>query len=99
MSDQSVDAAPEIAALFGDAVVAHQTRSLLPMESLLTQEREFVARAVAKRIHEFAGGRACARAGLAQLGFGLVALPMNADRTPRWPAGAAGSIAHTADFC
>ena len=96
---ESVNAAPRIAALFAEGAVAYQTRDIFTAESLLPGEQEYLLKAVAKRIHEFAGGRACARAGLSRLGFGPIALPMGADRAPLWPAGATGSITHTDGFC
>jgi enterobactin synthetase component D / holo-[acyl-carrier protein] synthase len=96
---ESVNAAPHIAALFADGALAYQTRDMFGADTLQPQETQYLARAVPKRIHEFAAGRACARAGLSQLGFGIVALPMGADRAPQWPAGATGSITHTEGFC
>ncbi|HEX3836269.1 MAG TPA: 4'-phosphopantetheinyl transferase superfamily protein [Steroidobacteraceae bacterium] len=92
-------AAPQIAALFSTGAVAYQTRETISADALLPQERQFLSGAVPKRIHEFAGGRACARAALADLGYPGAALPMNADRTPLWPPGATGSITHTDTFC
>jgi 4'-phosphopantetheinyl transferase EntD len=99
MSPQSVTAAPEIAALFATGAVAYQTRDTISAEALLPEERQFLLRAVPKRIHEFAAGRACARAALSDLGYAGVALLMSADRAPLWPAGATGSITHTDTFC
>jgi 4'-phosphopantetheinyl transferase EntD len=99
MPHESVNAAPRIASLFADGAVAYQTRAMFSVDSLPPAEREYLIKAVPKRIHEFAGGRACARAGLSQLGFGPVALPMGADRAPLWPAGTTGSITHTDGFC
>ncbi len=99
MPHQSVNAAPAIAALFADGAVAYQTWDIFTADSLLPEEQGYLLKAVPKRIHEFAGGRACARAALSQLGFGRVALPMGADRVPRWPAGSTGSITHTDGFC
>jgi len=91
MIAESVNAAPQIAALFADGAVAYQTREPIAANTLLPEEQQFIQKAVPKRVHEFAGGRACARAALAQLGFGEVALPMNANRAPLWP--------HTDGFC
>jgi 4'-phosphopantetheinyl transferase EntD len=99
MSFESVNQAPHIAALFAEGAIAYQTQELLPADSLLPEEQQFLSKAVPKRIHEFAGGRACARAGLAQLGYRAVALPMGSDRVPMWPAGATGSITHADGFC
>ncbi len=99
MIPESVNAAPLIAALFAEGAVAYQTREEISADTLLREEQQFVARAVPKRVHEFAGGRACARAALARLGFNGVALPMGTDRAPLWPAGITGSITHTDGFC
>jgi 4'-phosphopantetheinyl transferase EntD len=96
---ESVNAAPLIASLFAEGAVAYQTWDTHAADTLLGAEREAVIGAVAKRIHEFAGGRACARAALSQLGYDAVALPVGTDRAPRWPLGVAGSITHTAGFC
>lgn len=98
-SPESVNAAPLIAALFAEGAVAYQTWDTYAAQTLLGAEREAVARAVAKRIHEFAGGRACARAALSQLGYGAIELPVGTDRAPGWPAGITGSITHTGGFC
>jgi 4'-phosphopantetheinyl transferase EntD len=51
-------------------------------------------RASSRRLHEFAAGRAAARRALAWLGTDAPALPCADDRSPRWPAGIVGSIAH-----
>lgn len=99
MAPESVNAAPNIAALFPEGAIAYQTRDTISADSLLPEEQQTLLRAVPKRIHEFAAGRACARAGLAQLGYAAVALLPGADRAPQWPAGATGSITHTDGFC
>jgi 4'-phosphopantetheinyl transferase EntD len=62
-------------------------------------EAHYVARARAKRLQEFAAGRACARAALAELGIHDMELPAAADRQPMWPPGFVGSITHTSGFC
>ena len=99
MKSESVNAAPRIAALFAPGAVAFETRDTIPANTLLPEEQQFLARAVPKRVHEFAGGRACARAALAQLGFNGIALPVGAARAPVWPPGTTGSITHTDGFC
>jgi 4'-phosphopantetheinyl transferase EntD len=99
MNSPSVNAAPRIAALFAAGAVAFETRDTFAADSLLPEEQQFLGRAVPKRVHDFAGGRACARAALAQLGFKGVALPVGAERAPVWPPGTAGSITHAAGFC
>lgn len=55
---------------------------------------EAVPGAVPVRLAEFSAGRTAARLALADAGAAAVALPMGADRAPRWPAGVAGSITH-----
>src|SRR6187549_2869133 len=58
-----------VASLFPPGVVAFEARGIVTPDVLLEAERECVARAVDKRIREFAAGRLCARSGLAELGF------------------------------
>jgi Phosphopantetheinyl transferase component of siderophore synthetase len=58
-----------------------------------------MANAVPARRRAFAAGRACSRAALARLGVAAGSLLPDADRIPRWPAGAVGSISHTEDAC
>jgi 4'-phosphopantetheinyl transferase EntD len=99
MKSESVNAAPHIAALFAAGAVAFETRDAFAADTLLPEELPFVARAVSRRVHDFAGGRACARAALGQLGFNDVALPADASRAPLWPPGICGSITHTHGFC
>ena len=94
-----MNSAPHIAALFTADAVAYETQETILVNALLPEERQYVARAVSKRVQEFAAGRTCARAALAKLGFAAVALPMGDDRAPQWPAGATGSITHTDGFC
>jgi 4'-phosphopantetheinyl transferase EntD len=62
-------------------------------------ERALVAGAVDKRRREFAAGRRCAHALLAQLGQPDAPLLRNDDRTPRWPDGLVGSISHCRELC
>jgi 4'-phosphopantetheinyl transferase EntD len=99
MNRESVNAAPDIAALFADGAVAYATRDEIAADVLLPEERACLDRAVPKRIAEFAAGRLCARTALAQLGCGGIAVPMRADRAPQWPPGSTGSITHTDGFC
>jgi len=99
MKSESVNAAPRIAGLFAAGAVARQTSEQLPVTVLLPEERPFVERAAPKRIQEFAAGRACARAALAQLGYEDRALAVGTDRAPVWPVGITGSITHTDGFC
>jgi 4'-phosphopantetheinyl transferase EntD len=69
-----------------------QTVTLHPAEQVL------VATAGEKRRRDFALGRACARAALAQAGLADAAIGRGADGQPVWPAGFAGSITHTQGY-
>jgi enterobactin synthetase component D len=66
---------------------------------LLAEEEALMLRAVAKRQHEFALGRGCARRALAELGLEPGALLVGAKREPLWPPGVVGSIAHDVRLC
>jgi 4'-phosphopantetheinyl transferase EntD len=68
-------------------------------ERLYPEERDYVANAVAKRQAEFGTARLCAREALSRLGVGPCSLVPNADRSPWWPDGIRGSIAHTDEWC
>jgi 4'-phosphopantetheinyl transferase EntD len=68
-------------------------------QTLLSAEQPAVALASAARRREFAAGRSCARALLQRLGLPIAPVPAAADRSPIWPAGAIGSIAHSDTLC
>jgi len=68
-------------------------------DQLFPAELAYIRNAVPKRQAEFGTGRLCARRVLAELGFAPCAIIPNADGSPRWPAGIAGSISHTAGSC
>ena len=63
-------------------------------DPLWDAERPAMARAVPKRVLEFAAGRTAARAAMTDIGLKPAAIPMGADRAPIWPDGMIGSIAH-----
>jgi 4'-phosphopantetheinyl transferase EntD len=88
-----------IEALFPAGVAAAEFR--LPGDASLLDPAEavLVARAMPKRIGEFAAGRLCARSALARFGIERFALRAGVDRQPIWPEGIVGSITHTAGFC
>lgn len=67
--------------------------------ALMEAERPAVARAVAKRVAEFTGGRIAARRALAVLGIDPAAIPAAASRMPLWPPGVVGSISHSGGCC
>jgi 4'-phosphopantetheinyl transferase EntD len=82
----------------GDVAVAVERISDAGDAGLWPEERAAMTGAVPARLAEFSAGRAAAHRVLAAIGHPAVALPMGADRAPIWPAGIAGSIAHTAGF-
>lgn len=69
------------------------------LESLLPEERRAVERAVPRRQKEFASGRHCARVAIRKLGLPTAPIPMNDDRSPRWPSDVVGSISHCRSRC
>lgn len=68
-------------------------------ESLWPEERAAVAQAIPRRQREFAAGRTAAREAMGQIGWPPSALPAGLDRSPIWPSGLVGSIAHTGRTC
>ena len=56
-------------------------------------------KAVLKRVQEFAAGRLCARALLAEFGIHDFPIKVADDRQPVWPETLVGSITHTAGLC
>ncbi|TWI35706.1 4'-phosphopantetheinyl transferase family protein [Paracoccus sulfuroxidans] len=69
---------------------------------LLPAERVEIARAVPKRAHEFALGRAVLRRAIAEAGHLLspeTPITVLPDRRPRLPAGIRASLSHSNGFC
>jgi 4'-phosphopantetheinyl transferase EntD len=64
------------------------------LDELLPVESALIGRVAAPRLLEFRAGRHCARAALARLGVTGPVLRAP-DRSPIWPEGVVGSIAHT----
>lgn len=91
-------AAPWVAHLFDGTVAAFEWVGPGDPPALLPEEAEAVADVSPRRRAEFAAGRGCARAALARCGFAAAPLLRGADRAPRWPEGALGSITHTIDY-
>ncbi|HTT01781.1 MAG TPA: 4'-phosphopantetheinyl transferase superfamily protein [Steroidobacteraceae bacterium] len=85
--------------LFPSGVIAFEARGPVAAAALMPAEARCVARAVPKRVGEFAAGRACARAALAALNIADFALCVGPDREPLWPEGITGSITHCAGYC
>ena len=76
------------------AVAAVETFEDLTDVTLFPAEEAVLTQAVDRRRLEFATGRACARAALAQLGLPPVAIVPGPKRAPQWPPGVTGSITH-----
>ncbi len=85
--------------LFPRQAIVVEMREAGDAATLLPEEAEYVARAVPKRVQEFAAGRTCARLAMASFGVTDFALRVAADRQPVWPTGIVGSITHTAGLC
>lgn len=85
--------------LFPPGVIAYEFRGVASADDLFPSERACVARSVEQRVREFAAGRLCARAGLAELGLNPTAVLPGRDRMPIWPSGIVGSITHTDSYC
>jgi 4'-phosphopantetheinyl transferase EntD len=90
---------PDIAGLFPERVVAAELVAPGDPELLYPEESLDVARAVRKRVQEFAAGRLCARRALAEIGITGFPLRARPDRVPQWPDSVVGSISHTAGYC
>ena len=95
----SAIASPLIESLFPTGVAAAELRTAGDVSLLEPEEASTVARAVPKRVQEFAAGRLCARSALARLGISGFAVRAAPDRRPIWPDGLVGSITHTTGFC
>lgn len=91
--------AVEVERLFPAGVVAVATHENGCERDLLPAELRCMSNAVAKRVNEFAAGRACARTALAYLGIQPTPILVADDRSPVWPSGVVGSISHTEGYC
>ncbi len=88
-----------IAALFPDAVHSAEADPGLLQETIYPAEETIIAEAHPKRRRTFIAGRVCARRVLSKLGIVDFPLLVGKGRAPVWPAGIAGSIAHTDEYC
>ena len=66
--------------------------------ALHPEEEIHVARAAGRRRRDFALGRACAHAALADLAHGGAVIAKGEDGAPLWPPGITGSITHTEGY-
>jgi len=85
---------PLLSSLFPACAAAVETRLDASLDALLPEEARSIERARAERMLEFRAGRHCARRALSALG-GAGPVLRAEDRSPVWPAGFVGSIAHT----
>ena len=88
-----------IPVLPADPAAAEQAYPEAIEAGLFPEEREHVARAVAKRRVEFAAVRRCARQALHELGYPPVPILPGEHREPQWPDGVVGSMTHCAGYC
>jgi 4'-phosphopantetheinyl transferase EntD len=88
------DLATALRPVLPDGVTLGQAAAALPLVP-----GEAIGSAAPARLEEFALGRTAARAALAALGQGPVAIPAGTDRAPVWPEGTTGSITHCAGAC
>ena len=69
------------------------------VNSLAPIERHAVSRAIPLRQKEFAAGRTAARDAMKRLGRPAATVPVQDDRSPRWPEDLVGSISHSRATC
>src|SRR5271154_3071548 len=90
---------PTLANLFPPGAIAAEMREPGDPSLLLPAEAQYLGKAVLKRVQEFAAGRLCARALLAEFGIHDFPIKVADDRQPVWPETLVGSITHTAGLC
>jgi 4'-phosphopantetheinyl transferase EntD len=90
---------PSLSSLFPPGALAAELREPGDPSLLLPAEAQYLGKAVLKRVQEFAAGRLCARALLAEFGIVDFAIAVGEARQPVWPDTLVGSITHTAGFC
>ncbi|HEX3594269.1 MAG TPA: 4'-phosphopantetheinyl transferase superfamily protein [Polyangiaceae bacterium] len=89
-------AAHVLEGLFGGEVVTVEVDLYRdPIGELTESEALALPRAHPDRLLEYRAGRHCARTALARLGVHGVSILRNEDRSPLWPRGFVGSIAHS----
>jgi 4'-phosphopantetheinyl transferase EntD len=90
---------PQLSGLFPPGIEFGAARIGVGLSPRFPSEGEGVARAVATRRDEFLSGRELARELLAGLGSTPSPIPVGHRRTPIWPEGIVGSIAHSGTVC
>lgn len=99
LAQEGIKPSPLLCELFPGPVVAFQMHGFVEIDSLHPKERALVAQAAPRRMREFATGRACARAALAELQIEDFPVLVGAMREPLWPKEITGSVTHDRDFC
>lgn len=98
MTDRPADSAPRPSTLFGAVLpqgpVAYEILGEGDPAVLLPEEEEVIASAVESRRRQFAAGRACTRAALADMGVESGPILPDPRRAPIWPEAVVGSITH-----
>ena len=88
-----------LAEILPQGVVAVESFGRLPpRRGLSGAEESAIITADTRRQAEFAAGRECAHAALAELGAPAGAVPPGPAGEPRWPAGIVGSLTHCAGY-
>ncbi|MBM0276125.1 4'-phosphopantetheinyl transferase family protein [Micromonospora tarensis] len=87
-----------IAHLLPRTVVAVETFTDRPGETVFPGEADLIANAVDGRRREFITARRCAREALLRLGHPPAPIRPGPRREPVWPAGVVGSITHCAGY-
>ncbi len=88
----------ELGKLFPPQAVAIELLSGAPRAVLTRDELAAISHCAAKRIDDFARGRACAHRGLEELGIPDCSVLAGEHREPLWPPEIIGSITHTAGY-
>jgi 4'-phosphopantetheinyl transferase EntD len=88
-----------LSSLFGSRVATAWLELCTESPELLPEEAALAEGASPQRRAELAGGRACARRALAQLGVPVVAIGKGTAGEPEWPPGVVGAISHAAGVC
>ncbi len=90
-----MDLQTDISALFPSGVAVCYSACCPPEAELLPAELAHTRSMVSSRLLEFRHGRWCARQAMQTLGLPSSPVGKRPDRSPEWPAGITGTIAHT----
>ncbi|MBL8859731.1 MAG: 4'-phosphopantetheinyl transferase superfamily protein [Planctomycetes bacterium] len=89
----------QLGAGFGGGFEIGITTIVDARHALQPEEAQAVEHVTEARMREFSTGRAVAHELLLRLGVTRPVVGRSLDRSPNWPAGCVGSIAHTARLC